>query len=364
MTLLLSANLGNWAAIQVTDRRLTQDPGHGPIRRFDYANKQLVVLCEDAFLAVAYTGLARISDEPTDDWIARSLLQTDARLTYNFGGPTLPVLHFHEVYRRLRTALTTASVAQQLQGNDRQLIISVVGLRRIRRTNTAEPFWATFRLASNRLNAWVSPKYRYAMNATVRVDAFGSASVLANAYIDETLPARGVVDASDFEDYLAGVVRHVAEREPSVGFDVAVASVNTDPTVDCEASTRFVPRPDFAVVRDVYTPWILGPGFTMPPSATISGGGRVGPYGYRVKIGPSPKLDAASPVVFSAAPGPRPGRTLPRPGTQFPVTSEAIIESIRRAYFRRMFAKQDGSESPDAGNRASIGVDPSDNRKQ
>jgi hypothetical protein len=355
VTLLLSANLGDWAAIQVTDRRLTQDPGRRPIRRFDYANKQLVVLCEDAFLAVAYTGLARISGEPTDDWIARSLLHTDARLTFNFGGPTLPVLQFHEVYRRLRTALTSTSVAQQLRGKNRQLIISVVGLRRIRRTNTAEPFWATFRLADNQLNAWVSPKYRYAEKATARVDAFGSGSVIANTYINETLLARGVVDFADFEDYLAGVVRHVAEREPSVGFDVAVASVNTDPTVDCEASIRFVPRRNFEVVHDAYTPWILGPGFTMPPSATGSGGGRVGPYGYRVKIGASPKLDATSPVVLSVAPGPRPGPTLPRPGAAFPVTSEAIIESIRREHLRRLFGKPGSGGSSDAGRQTSIG---------
>jgi hypothetical protein len=60
--------------IQVSDRRITLSwPNGTSTVKDDDENKSLYVLYADANFAVSYTGIARIQNEPTHNWLAKKL---------------------------------------------------------------------------------------------------------------------------------------------------------------------------------------------------------------------------------------------------------------------------------------------------
>lgn len=72
MTLILTA-VHRSGVIQVVDRLVTR-PATGGAEQFDpRANKIVLFAARDAFLTLAYTGLAYVNGLPTDQWIAETL---------------------------------------------------------------------------------------------------------------------------------------------------------------------------------------------------------------------------------------------------------------------------------------------------
>jgi hypothetical protein len=72
MTLIITA-VADDAVAQVSDRRLTLPDGSV---FSDDANKAICIACADARVSLAYTGLARIGDTPTDHWLVDLLTET------------------------------------------------------------------------------------------------------------------------------------------------------------------------------------------------------------------------------------------------------------------------------------------------
>ena len=72
MTLILTA-IHRHGVIQVADRLVTRQT-NGHVEQFDpLANKTILFSARDAFVTLAYTGLAYIDGLPTDRWIAETL---------------------------------------------------------------------------------------------------------------------------------------------------------------------------------------------------------------------------------------------------------------------------------------------------
>ena len=109
MTLVLGA-VGPRHAVLVADRRVTRD---GLLLDDEY-NKVTVLFCEDAKFGVAFTGMARIGQTPTHEWIASTL----ARLTEDQPKSA-------DLLVALSAALSTA-VAEH-SGEDKRLALMLVG---------------------------------------------------------------------------------------------------------------------------------------------------------------------------------------------------------------------------------------------
>ena len=109
MTLVLGA-VGQRHAVLVADRRVTRS---GIVLDDEY-NKVTVLFCEDAKFAVAFTGMARIGQTPTHDWIASTL----ARIAEDQPKSA-------DLLVALAASLSTA-VAEQA-GDDTRLALMLVG---------------------------------------------------------------------------------------------------------------------------------------------------------------------------------------------------------------------------------------------
>lgn len=114
MTLIINA-VGEDFAVQVSDRRLTLPSG---ALHNDSANKAICVLCQDAKFAMSYTGLARIRNKRTDEWLTDELADMSAgSLTYS------------ELICALKERLDTALAPLHYWGKLRGLTIVTTGFR-------------------------------------------------------------------------------------------------------------------------------------------------------------------------------------------------------------------------------------------
>src|SRR5437879_5929688 len=72
MTLILTA-VHRYGVTQVVDRLVTRQTNSGAEEFDPLANKTVLFFARDAFVTLAYTGVAYIDRLPTDQWIAETL---------------------------------------------------------------------------------------------------------------------------------------------------------------------------------------------------------------------------------------------------------------------------------------------------
>ena len=143
MTLIVTAATAQYFA-QVSDRRLTLSNGD---LHDDKTNKAVVLFCQDAAVALAYTGVARIGGTPTDQYLTDLLM--------NLKAPQLPLA---EVARALEDQLTERFQMADMQrwvAPCRRLTIVGVGLgsadqKFLYRASNFQQKAATFREAQAR----------------------------------------------------------------------------------------------------------------------------------------------------------------------------------------------------------------------
>ena len=128
MTLLIA--LGNDRySILVADRRITIG---GKVEEDEF-NKITILFCDDARLAIAFTGLARVGDFRTNDWIRNELwdigkethfyrdiierLRRGGDFTQQWRSDLIHILALLATARR-RTPLTAASIAATIDPLD------------------------------------------------------------------------------------------------------------------------------------------------------------------------------------------------------------------------------------------------------
>jgi hypothetical protein len=94
---------------------------------------------------------------------------------------------------------------------------------------------------------------------------------------------------------------------------------------------------------DTFTPWILGPQVTQPPTITMSGGATIQSPGFTVKMWPSPHSARNSTTVLRVARAPRAPKRLT--SNNQPPSSEEVLDRQRREHIRKLGRRTD-QESP------------------
>jgi hypothetical protein len=288
VTLILSYASKN-ILIQISDRLVTR--GSAP---FDaLANKCVIYSAADGILALAYTGLAYVADNPTDDWIANILgQQTPGRVRVSRS--------LFELKRALEHVATGAPPVWKRQWLQESFEIPILGWQ-----------WNA-RGRARPLVAWLS---KPPGTESFEFDSFPRWWFVDGKYRAIACPEgnyplaqlRGLTDrlsvhsVDEAEAILVDAIREVSTRIPQVG--PHCMSIVIHPPSTGRVRVRYLPTSQAAAdistasgVRRVavaFSPWILAPGMTMPPSV-ISGSGweahPAGPYTFALEAPDDPHL--------------------------------------------------------------------------
>jgi hypothetical protein len=284
VTIILSLVTAQFA-IQVSDRRLTEEIAADQYEPWDHAsNKSVILLGRDGLITMAYAGTGFIGSATTDGWIAETItgLSMGAdRERPDFTlrtGECLPdralATHLNTVTQRLNESVNAGEIF------DDELSINYVGLRC---TTLAEPVWPVFGAIT-----WSDADRRYKMvlaeqrrgwesGRGYRFAALGFSEAEARADAQSRFP---VVDLSSKElaiSTLIDVLRSLPAEDTTVSKDCMVTTIQRVPPhahvryerygtaeATVESSTR-----TFAMPAS-FSAWILTPTF-LAPAAVLSG---------------------------------------------------------------------------------------------
>jgi len=263
--------------IQVSDRLVTR--ASAPYDAL--ANKCVIYSAADGILAVAYTGLAYIGQQPTDDWIADFLgRQVPGRTKL---GRSLLLLK-----DALEHAFSNASSESKRKWRGGLFETSIVGWQWDPR-GRARPIvaWMSKAPGSEAFEFGYLPRWWF-LEGTYRLFAcpgahypLGQLRTLANKLT--------LTSVDEAEAIIANAIGEVSIRVPQVGPNCM--SITLYPPNTARVNVRYLPTSHASAdvsfassVRRVavaFSPWILMPGLTMPPSVLSGSGWEVhsaGPY--------------------------------------------------------------------------------------
>jgi hypothetical protein len=258
-------------ALHVGDRLVTQQE-KGRRKEWDpLANKSVLVLAQNGYMCISYSGLAYINGKPTDQWLAEAASGQET-ITGVRGGPatlfsTTLIPRIGPALSRIRTAIQTDFASQPLRYRRNGMSLIVTGWIMRRRTINRQPrpFMLKFRHNGRPGSTLVIeqlPRYwdwsRQVMLGTVGVDP-GQAKT--RVLREAAQPVSRSQD--DYEAMLVTCIRAVADGNDAVGKDcMSILMVRQG-----IFRVRFLPNPDADLHRKAaYTPWVIGPGVMLPSS--------------------------------------------------------------------------------------------------
>lgn len=267
MTLVLTA-VSKLHVFHASDRLLTYRDGRG-VQTWDAeASKTVIVMGDDCWLVLGYTGTAYIDGRSTAQLIAEIIsgvadLGTGAFISWQRPSP----FHVQAIAERLVTGLN--AVWQRLLATRRAsgLQVSIGGIQNAS-PRPAHILWdvslhsdGTFALHKTDLSG-------FRWDAGYTMTAVGAPLTEEIELLRARLRDRGEDSPNTFRDLLVESVQRTAAREPTVGRDVM--TVVLKPTSDrIETSYRPGPRTALDTALQVptmaFSPWALTPGFIYAP---------------------------------------------------------------------------------------------------
>jgi len=273
----MTAILNGWAlnhVFQASDRLVStvKDDVYSPYHQS--ANKSVIVRAAKSFGVMAYTGLAYIGDQPTDAWLAATVLDTQK------APPGFVSMFNREVdFRPWFIATRIRDRLNEEQRTKHHLAISYVGAQEIGRrvqpfvwhiSNGPEGGPFQVQTLSNRLFDW---RRGFLVRPLGQVPEAVHSRVRA-----ELRETGGDGGPQRFSEVMADGIRACASAAPkSVGPDVM--SIHLDPTrwpllvVHSEYAPQAFTEATFPGSRGgevsrpaVYTPWIITPDCAWAPS--------------------------------------------------------------------------------------------------
>lgn len=266
MTLIL-AHVARYGVIHVSDRLLTE---RGTARPFDaFSNKALLYLCADAIVAIGYTGLAYIGDSPADVWLANQLVGKQLQDHHGFGQP---------MYTELRNiVLAVEMLRSRLEAEMRRtpkpefgLLITGWKWGQRRKPKRPEPFVAVVQWAGDHMITETLPRYWWYERGRDEVLACIPAPNIGHVRAEQVM--KSVSRCSDdvsIRNILVETVRSMSTGNTTVGADCM--SIMLPPPQLLRAEIEFiVGSPD--LFHEVYSPWVITPGYVHRPSILFGGG--------------------------------------------------------------------------------------------
>lgn len=271
MTLVLTA-VAKMHVFHASDRLLTYRTARGVGTWDAEASKTVIVMGDDCWLVVGYTGAAYLSGRTTAQFLAECISGVADLSTGGFISWLRPTpFHVQAIAERLVTCLDAAWSTLPPQQRASGLQVSIGGLQ------NASP-----RPKHILWDVSLQPSGIFALHKTdlsgFRWDAGYAMSALGVPVADEIealrvrLRSRGEASPDGFRDLLVEGVQRTAAREPTVGRDVM--TVVLKPGADrIEVCYRPGPRTavDAALLMPTtaFSPWALTPGFVYAPGRII-----------------------------------------------------------------------------------------------
>jgi len=269
LTLIISC-ITQARVVQVSDRRLTyvMGPNSGQLAD-DERNKVLLV---DGTLAMSYTGLAEVGNQPTDDWLLDAVSQI---------GPAPLSQLYSELGRRAAHDLSL----QNVEARHKRFAIAIAGWSRRSTQSALHPFVATTSNAMGERLRWLpeaQPHFRSWHQVLRRDQSFIlqpigqpiSSDTLRELTINIRKAVRRNAGPLAIIQCLAKAIRTVARDNPSVGSSLmAIAlprptegapsgvsiplsrDVMSNPSVAQEALALYLPPGDLEGVQ--YVPHLI-----------------------------------------------------------------------------------------------------------
>ncbi|MFZ1006100.1 MAG: hypothetical protein WAN65_04655, partial [Candidatus Sulfotelmatobacter sp.] len=261
------AHVAPYGVIQVSDRLLTE---HGTARQFDaHSNKALLYLCTDAIVAIGYTGIAYIGDSPADVWIANQLVGTPLQEHQTFGKPMrVERRNIVSAAEMLRTQLEAEIRRARMQ----QFEVLLAGWKwtRRRKLKRPEPFVALLYWAGDRMITKTLPRYWWYERGRDEVLIPIPASNMGYARAEQVM--KSVTQCADdvsMRNVLVETVRSMSTENATVGADCM--SIMLPPPQLCRAEIEFIVGSSDSPYGEVYSPWVITPGYVHKPSILFGG---------------------------------------------------------------------------------------------
>lgn len=264
---------------QVADRKVSTRVG-SVVSEFDaLANKTVLFEATDAFVVVAYTGLAYVGQVPTDQWIVEQLRQRPVAVgrdgvrpvAVSVGGGDTQWPSLDAAVERLAVALGTARPA------DQPLTLVIAGWQRYRRKRP-RPVGLTVAKAGSGPGVVRRVSRHVGRCCCLITEPDGYLSEIEQLDILRRLRSAEV----PHPELLSAAIRKVASRSPGVG-PHCMSTVILHPRLGRAIVRYDSPAPTLATVTSargplvvpvVFSPWLVTRTLTLAP-AVVSGGSRV-----------------------------------------------------------------------------------------
>jgi hypothetical protein len=279
-------------AIQVSDRRLTEEIAANQFDTWDPAsNKSVILLGRDGLIAMGYGGAGFIGSATTDGWIAETItgLSMGANLDRpDFALRTGDALPDRVVCTHLETVadgLNWAVGAGQIDADE--LMINYVGFRW---DSLEEPAWPVFGAIAwspaDRYEVVMSePDWGWESGRDHQFAALGWSEVEAREELRKRLPSMEIGNKNQAISILIDVLRSLPPEDTTVSKDCMVTTIQRIPPhahVRYEryglAEAEVASRTQTFTVPASFSPWILTPEWLTTPQV-MSGLGWTRPSG-------------------------------------------------------------------------------------
>jgi hypothetical protein len=264
-------------AFHVGDRLVTRQE-KGRREPWDpFANKSVLVLAQNGYMCISYSGLAYINGKPTDQWLAEAAAEQQAMPGVHGGlathWDTTLMPRIGPILSRVRAALQTDFARQPLRYRRNGMDIVVAGWasrRQHRIDRQPRPFMLLLRhrgRPDSTLKIEQLPRY-WDWSRQLRLCTIGADPGPAKTRLLQEAAQPVSRNQDDYEAMLVKCIRAVADDNDAVGKDcMSILMVRQG-----IFRVRFLPNLDADLDKKAaYTPWVIAPGVMWPPSVLYGG---------------------------------------------------------------------------------------------
>jgi hypothetical protein len=296
---LILGGVWNGYALHASDRQVSKRKRpSSPYEAHDrHSNKSIIVVAQDCWLVIGYSGLAFLDDKPTDQFIAEAVSQRElgGGGSVHFGDFRDRGLHYMEVRRRIVEAMTAAYSRLDRQARDISTTVLIAGvqLTKPRLRNILFKFSVQAGMFSPCPD---KPKRHLPRNdwELTHVGTEDPAVLDVLARMVSRFEAQGALTVDYFRDILMDTIQEAAKVSDVVGDDVM--GVILSPTRRFGQS-YFRPGDEIRQAqiaqistdqsiydtRSISTPYVLIPGGIFEPSVA-SGSWTIGDHRCRIEV--------------------------------------------------------------------------------
>jgi hypothetical protein len=303
MTLILTALNGS-CVVQVSDRLTVKVRNSKIIGQHDpCANKTIVYVAHDSYMAISFAGAAYVGRCPTDEWIARQLLGKDF-LRFNDGRIAMVGTGRH-CMKPINQVLWMLERAIATERSFRIGIEISIGGWRIRRKRLI-PFLASIARSGNEVQ---KQTYMRMLRTKLfsRIQSSGQIIDFETVKADAaTYPHRAAMlfNPATRSKFLAETIQQISITNQAVGSDVmAVELVPWTPNGPRDIVIRYRPLAErLGIFKTAaaqfhfpaaFWPWVITPfGYKAPSISTAGGQWDIGPITLRYECPERPPLSS------------------------------------------------------------------------